>query len=255
MIVKILSVKGICLKEMNYSEASKILQVYTLEYGLIGILSKSCRNMKSKLRSVSRSLLSGTYHIYYKENGLSTLIGVDVIHPYSKITTDLERVSYASYLLDLTYQVIKQGTDDSFLSLLEATLNKIEEGLDCRTLVNIYEIKMLDYLGVLPSLDGCAVCGNTTNIVTISSDKGGLLCGSCFESGVDKIVSTKTIQLFRMYYYVDIAKISKITVNPENVKEIETFLEEYYDKYTGIIMKSKKMLKDVKRLQIESKQE
>ncbi len=248
-----MSVKGICLRETNYSEASKILNVYTEEFGMLGILSKSCRNLKSKLRGVSRKLLYGTYHIYYKEKGLSILIGVDMINGYLKTTMDLERVTYASYIADLTEQVIKQEADENLFSSLVAALEKIEEGLDASTITNIYEVKMLAYLGVLPSLDGCAVCGNKNNIVTISSDKGGLLCGSCFQSGVDRIVSSKTIKLLRMYYYVDLSKITKIEVEKESEREIDQFLEEYYEKYTGVITKSKKMLKEVKRM--ERKQE
>ena len=76
--MKIECVEGIVLTDVNYSESSKILNVLTKEYGLIGIISKGCRNMKSKLRGVSRKLVYGKFHIYYKENSLSTLISVDV---------------------------------------------------------------------------------------------------------------------------------------------------------------------------------
>ena len=95
LILKIESFEGIVLSETNYSESSKILNVLTDKYGLIGIMSKGCRNIKSKLRGVSRKLVYGTFHVYYKENGLSTLITVDLINSYSKILMDLERVSYA----------------------------------------------------------------------------------------------------------------------------------------------------------------
>ena len=83
--MKIQEVEGIVLGETNYSESSKILNVLTKEYGLIGIMSKGSRNMKSKLRGVSRKLVYGTFHIYYKENGLSTLIGVDVKNSFNEI--------------------------------------------------------------------------------------------------------------------------------------------------------------------------
>ena len=78
LILKIESFEGIVLSETNYSESSKILNVLTDKYGLIGIMSKGCRNIKSKLRGVSRKLVYGTFHVYYKENGLSTLITVDL---------------------------------------------------------------------------------------------------------------------------------------------------------------------------------
>ena len=66
MIMKIEKVEGIVLTETNYSESSKILNVLTKEYGLIGVISKGSRNLKSKLRGVSRKLVYGTFHIYYK---------------------------------------------------------------------------------------------------------------------------------------------------------------------------------------------
>ncbi len=85
------SIEGIVLSETNYSESSKILNVLTKEHGLIGMMSKGCRNMKSKLRGVSRKLIYGTFHIYYKEKGLSTLIGVDVKNSFSKTSMDLKK--------------------------------------------------------------------------------------------------------------------------------------------------------------------
>ena len=65
--MKIESIDGIVLSETNYSESSKILNVLTEEYGLIGVMSKGCRNIKSKLRGVSRKLIYGTFNIYYKD--------------------------------------------------------------------------------------------------------------------------------------------------------------------------------------------
>ena len=72
--MKIDVIEGIVIRETNYSESSKILNVLTKDRGLIGVMSKGCRNMKNKLRGVSRKLIYGSFHIYYKENGLSTLI-------------------------------------------------------------------------------------------------------------------------------------------------------------------------------------
>ena len=100
--MKIESFEGIIISETNYSESSKILNVLTDKYGQIGIMSKGCRNIKSKLRGVSRKLIYGTFNVYYKPNGLSTLISIDVINSFSKTLMDLEKISYASYVLDLT---------------------------------------------------------------------------------------------------------------------------------------------------------
>ena len=247
--MKIESVEGIILSETNYSESSKILNVLTKEYGTIGVISKGCRNMKSKLRGVSRKLLLGTIHIYYKPNGLSTLIGVDVINSYSKTLMDLEKISYASFILDLINQVLKQTEDPNIFDLLKDTLNKLEEGLNPIALTNILELKLLDYLGVSPSIDSCAHCGNTKDIVTLSSDAGGYVCRNCYNN--EPLVSDKTIKMIRMYYYVDIKNITKLDVSSEVTNEINRFLDDYYDRFTGLYIKSKDFLRKINSLNKE----
>ena len=241
--MKIESVEGIVLSEVNYSESSKILNVFTPDYGLIGIMSKGCRNMKSKLRGVSRKLLYGTFHIYYKEKGLSTLIGVDIINSFSNTLKDLEKVSYASYLLDLTSQVVKQNDSNEIYELLVNTLIKIEDNLNPVALTNILELKYLNYLGVTPSLDACTYCGSDKQIVTISSDAGGFICRDCYKN--ELLVSDKTIKMIRMYYYVDIKNIQKLDVSNEITNEITRFLDDYYERFTGLYLKSKSFLKKI----------
>ena len=244
--MKIVDVKGLVLNDTNYSDSSKILNVLTSEYGLIGIMSKGCRNLKSKLRGASRKLVYGTFHFYYKENGLSTLISIDVISDYPKTIMNLENVVYASYLLDLTRQVVKQSKDEAILALLISALEKIENGLSPAVVTNILELKYLDFLGVSPVVTGCAVCGKTTNIVSLSPVSGGFICKDCYQN--EGYYSDKAIKLLQMYYYVDLEKITKIDVNPKVNEEINKFLEDYYDRYTGIYLNSKKMLKNVVKL-------
>lgn len=244
--MKIESFEGIVITETNYSESSKILNVLTNKYGLIGIMSKGCRNVKSKLRSVSRKLIYGTFHVYYKESGLSTLIGVDVINSFPKTIMDLERISYASYILDLTHQVTKQTNNEEIFDLLRNTLLKLEEGLSPLPLTNILELKFLNYLGVAPNIDSCTLCGSSKNIVTLSSDQGGYICRECYSN--EPLVSEKTIKMIRMYYYVDIGNITKLDVNTEISKEINNFLDDYYTRFTGLYLKSKDFIRRVNQL-------
>ena len=244
--MKIESFEGIILSETNYSESSKILNVLTDKHGLIGVISKGCRNMKSKLRGVSRKLIYGTLHVYYKENGLSTLIGVDVINSFSKTMMDLEKISYASFILDLTYQVVKQTESEEIFDLLKNSLIKLEEGIPPLPLTNIVELKLLDYLGVAPNVDSCCHCGSTKGIVTLSSEDGGYICKDCYDN--EPLVSEKTIKMIRMYYYVDISSITKLDVSNEVTKEINSFLDDYYDRFTGLYVKSKDFIKKINQL-------
>ena len=114
-------------------------------------------------------------------------------------------------------------------------------------ITNILELKYLDYLGIKPVLDSCAVCGRPSAI-TVSTSKGGFVCANCHTN--EKIVDKKTINVLRKLYHVDISKISKIKLSNNTRKEIDDFINEYYDRYSGLYLKSKNFLKSIKNVYI-----
>ena len=83
----ITEVEGVILSITPYGETSKIINVFTKEYGLIGIMCKGAMGMKSRLRSVTDKLTYGIFNIYYKKDKLSTLVSVDVINSFKKLKT------------------------------------------------------------------------------------------------------------------------------------------------------------------------
>lgn len=239
-------VEGIVLSTQDYGETSKILNVITKQYGIIGIIAKGCKNIKSSLRSCTDKLTYGYFNIYYKKDKLSILSSVDVINNFKNIKKNIDKISYATYLLELSGQVIKHSYKEGIYDLLIDALIKIDEDYDPLVIMNIIELKYLDYLGVMPVIDACCKCGKTTSICTLSSYAGGYLCNSCRTN--EAIVSDKTIKLLRMFYYVDLSKISKVEVSREAKYEINRFLDEYYDRYTGLYLKSKNFIKNLDKL-------
>jgi len=241
-------VEGIVISEVNYGETSKILNVLTKEYGIIGIISKGCRSLKSPLRSTSSKLTFAKFIIYYKKEKLSILKEVNVINSFKNLKKDITKISYAAYLLELSEQAFKHNNSLDILTLLIDALVKIDEGYDPLVIMNILELKYLEYLGVMPVIDSCAICGSKTNIKTLSSYKGGYICKDCYKD--EKVVSLKTIKLIRMFYYVDISKISKLEVSNEVKNEINTFLNDYYDRYTGLYLKSKDFIRNLQKISL-----
>lgn len=239
-------VEGIILNTRDYGESSRILSVLTKEYGLIGVMAKGCKRLKSDIKVVSEKLSYAKLNIYYKEDKLSTLASADIINNFSNIKKDITKISFASFLLELTEQVVKQNNSKDIYSLLINALIKINDGFDALVITNIIELKYLDYLGVMPIIDSCSICGDQTSIATLSSAKGGYVCNNCLTN--ERLVSDKTIKLIRLFYYVDIAKISKLEVSNLEKKEINEFLDEYYESYTGLYLKSKSFLKNLNKI-------
>lgn len=241
--MKIISVEGFNLGSIPYKENSKILNILTKEYGIIGVISKGCKGSKSKLKNVSENFTYAKFHLYYSENKLSTLIGADIINYFPNIKKDILKVSYMSYLSELTKNVYKQCEEAILYDLFLSALLKIEEGFNPLIITNIIELKYLDYLGVNFNTDSCVVCGSKS-ILTISFYKGGYVCSKCRDK--EAILDEKVLKMIRMYYYVDISKISKLEISETVVKEIDNFLTKYYEHFTGLYIKSKKFLQEIK---------
>lgn len=49
-----------------------------------------------------------------------------------------------------------------------------------------------------------------------------------------------------MLYLVDISKITKLEIKEEILKELEEFIDDYYERYSGIYLKSRILLDTIK---------
>lgn len=239
-------IEGIIIGERVHGETSKIINILTKEYGIIGAIAKGARTLKSELRTTTTKLTYGYFYMNYKEGKLSVLTSVDVINNFRNIQKNIASISYASYLLDLTEQVTRHNYDQRIFSILKDSLYKMDEDFDPTIIILIVELKYLEYLGVMPMLEGCAVCGGNKGIVTISSDSGGYVCKNCLTK--EKIVNSKTLKLIRMFYYVDISKISSLKISNEIKQEVQFFLDQYYDRYTGLYLKSRALLNEINKI-------
>lgn len=243
--LEIKTIEGVIIGEKSFGETSKILDIITKEYGIIGVLSKGSKRLKSPLRSVSQRFTYASFEISYKEEKLSTLISADIINPLTNIKKDIEKISYINFISELTNQVLKQSKSKIIYDVYLASILKINEGYDPMVITNILELKYLDFLGVSPCFDGCVICDNK-NVLTLSIDKGGFVCKNHYLG--EYIINEKTIKIIRMLKYVDISKISKLDLSSNIKKEIDDFINEYYDKYTGLYLKSKDFLKNIVKI-------
>ena len=232
-------IRGIVVSEVPYKDSSKVLNILC-EEGVVGVVSKGCKRINSPLRVISNKLTLGEYVIYYNESKLSTLKEGSVIDNFNNIKNDLNKISHATYITDLVNQVMKQNADPTIFSLYVSALKKIDEGINETVVMNILEIKLLDYLGVGINLNGCAKCGSTREIVTIDPDVGGYICKNCYTNEI--IYDERVRKMLRMYYLVEIDSIKELKIKDYVIDSINKFLSVYYDRYTGLYIRSKEFL-------------
>lgn len=238
--------EGIVISTTTYGENSSIINILTKNHGLVGVMCKGSKSLKNPLRIKTQKFTYGYFYLTYNENKLSKLNDVDIIDNFNTIKTDLTLISYLSYLTELTYQVVKQNDAPKIFDLFIETIKKINDKQVPLIMTNILEIKYLDYLGVSLNLDSCIKCGSRKGIITISPTEGGYICQNCYRN--EKILPPKAIKLIRMYLLVDIKSITKISISNDIAFEINNFIENYYEKYTGLYLKSKEFLRRINNL-------
>lgn len=233
-------IEGIVVSGVDYKESSKIVNILTPNDGIMGVIARGSKNLKSSLRTNTTILSYGIFYLNYNNRFLPTLTEVDIIDYFKEIRKDLLKTNYSLFLIELSTQVYKHEKNNIIYDTLITGLKKINQGYDPVIITNIIELKFLENLGIKPNLDHCVNCKSKNNIVTVSSHKGGYICATCVKE--EQIYNIKTIKLIKMFYYIDLKKITKIDISEPIKKELNLFINDYYERYSGLYLRSKEFL-------------
>jgi DNA repair protein RecO (recombination protein O) len=235
--------EGIVIRTTDYAETNKIVTLFTREWGKVGVMARGAKKTNSRLTAVTQPFTYG-YFLVQRGRGLGGLQQGELISSMRSIREDIFLTAYASYVVDLTDKSTEEKKPNPFLfELLLQTLQYMNEGYDLDILVNIYEMKMLNVIGLYPVLDQCASCGRTEGNFAFSIREGGILCQHCLQKDPYHYkVSPATIRLLRIFYLLDLSRLGNISVKAETKAELKKIINAYYEEYSGLHLKTKKFL-------------
>ncbi|HYK71855.1 MAG TPA: DNA repair protein RecO, partial [Pseudoneobacillus sp.] len=149
--------EGIVIRTTDYSETNKIVTLYTREWGKVGVMARGAKKPNSRLAAITQLFTYG-YYLIQRGTGLGTLQQGEIISSMRTIREDIVLTAYGSYILELTDKCTDEKKPNPYLfELLSQTLNYMNEEHDLEILIHIYEMKMLNSLGLYPVLNKCAV--------------------------------------------------------------------------------------------------
>ncbi|MDQ0269488.1 DNA repair protein RecO [Cytobacillus purgationiresistens] len=240
--------EGIVIRTINYGETNKVITLFTREWGKVGVMARGAKKPNSRLSAVTQPFTYG-YFLVQRGKGLGGLQQGDVIQSMRSIKEDIFLTAYASYILDLA----DKGTDERkpnpyLFELILQSINLISEGYDPEIIINIFEMKMLDQLGLNPILDQCAVCKSADGEFSFSIREGGLICHRCLEKDPYHYkISPATVKLLRVFYYFDLSRLGNISVKDTTKEELKKIITAYYDEYAGLNLKTKRFLNQMSK--------
>ncbi|UOK57065.1 DNA repair protein RecO [Bacillus sp. CMF21] len=241
--------EGIVIRTNDYGETNKIVTIYTRELGKVGVMARGAKKPNSRLTS-STQLFTYGYFLFQKSSGLGGLQQGETISSMRGIREDIFLTAYASYAAELLDKSTEQNEPNPFLfELFNQTLQLLNEGVDPDVLLYIFEMKIVNVLGLYPQLDSCVNCSSKDGTFHFSIRENGFICHRCFEVDPYRLpISQATAKLLRLFYYFDLERLGKVTVKPETKAELKLVIDSYYSEYSGIFLKSKKFLDQMESL-------
>ncbi|ANB61024.1 DNA repair protein RecO [Anoxybacteroides amylolyticum] len=241
--------EAIVLRTVDYGETNKIVTLWTREWGKVAVMARGAKKPSSRLSSVTQLFTYG-YYLVQKSRGVGSLQQAEVIDSLRGIRENIFATAYASYIVELTDKVTEEQRPNPYLfEFLLQTLKYMNDGVDLEILTYIYEMKMLRVMGLYPMLDYCAVCKQTEGTFSFSVKEGGFLCHRCEATDPHRLpLSPAAVKLLRLFYYLDLSRLGKISVKEETKKQLNRAISAYYDEYSGLSLKTKRFLTQIEQL-------
>ena len=222
--------EAIVLRRRKQGETSKILSVYTRQYGRMSVVAKGSRSIKSHYLGVLEPLNHIQLVFYRKDTrDIQYASQAEIIHHFPNIHAELGKMALASIICEIIEKTEERDHENTrlFLLILEsfAALEKSSTGL--LNIIRSFELKYLDLAGLKPNLNSCANCEKTaaSPANTFSMEKGCYSCSDCgrlSESNVE--ISGRAIEFMRWFFKVPVADSTKALVGAAVGKEIDNFL-------------------------------
>lgn len=190
------NLRGIVLSTYDYSDSSRIVNLYTLERGRLSFMAKGAKRNKSKFLNLTQAYVEGSFNLvegksmYYIKDGL-----IDNAH--LGLRKSIGRLTCASFATELINMVAISQADSDLFYLLSSVLTALEEGLEESLLriIGAYLFKLASFLGFRPTLASCIVCGKRPEDFALNIPAGGLLCEDHRDSGTRLLSREAYIEL------------------------------------------------------------
>lgn len=214
--------EALVLKTNKFRDTSLITTFFTADFGKIKALSKGVRKERSSVIAHYEPFSHVEITFYEKtKSDIHFLSECSLVYFFPKIRSDFEKISWASYLVELVDVVLPlEESNQRLFRLLLDILHKMEEESPSR-LVAIFEIKALLQSGSYPSLDSCLRCGRKDVDGHLSFLEGGLFCEGCWNrSSESMFISRDLIHTVRFLAESEFTKSLEWKILKESEEEI-----------------------------------
>jgi len=232
-------IRGIVVKSFDYLESDKLLTLLSFEKGSVTVKAKGVRKTGAKLAYGARQFFCGDFECV-ESHGKLIMTGVERVHDFSDIASDLDKYYTACHFAEIALAVImEEHPDEEMLRMFLNTLHILsKDSVNLKLLISIYEIRTAALSGFAPVMDECVVCGSHKNSMRFSLDHGGLVCcapGVEIDNNIKHFIEVLTECEMKEMFSLSVPENSLEQLNKLSRKYIETVLDRKFTTLNSII--------------------
>lgn len=234
--------EAVVLRSIDYRDQSKILTLYTKDFGRISAIAKGARSAQSKFASAFE-VGSHIAIVLYKKStrDIQNISDASLLMSSFHLTTSIDKLSALHQILEL----IRLCTEDDdpnlkLFNLLLETLQHLHRfNANVLNLVFYFQIKLISYLGFTPSFKECVVSGKpisptietrTDKDLLLVPDLGGIaIRAEAIAEGVSgRLISVEAYRLIERIASSKPSELESLSLPPKFIGELATILDVYF---------------------------
>lgn len=149
--MNLIKTRGVILKSMEYKEKDSMLQIFTGDLGKITVIAKGVRSARGRYQEAVQPMTLCDLVLFPGKN-IHILNEASVVHTFSGIKGDYEKITYGSYFLELTDIAMadREPQERYFVDLIKALYLLDQSGIAVEQLARAFEVKTLLRTGNQP---------------------------------------------------------------------------------------------------------
>lgn len=222
---------AVILHSRKQGETSKIVSMYTLDFGKLSLMAKGSRGIRSKHMGALETFSHVSILFYYKEErGLQYLSQVSLLSRFRNLLNELGKLSLASIPCEMIMKAEDDGHPNPELyTLLLDTLQAIDQAqTGSKQIIRAFKLKYLSLSGFAPDFK-CMHCGKSEldPVSRFSISKGGYTCASCPppDSPVHSM-NRHAIELLRWFMRAPLEQANRAVCSRKTGLQLDHFLHD-----------------------------
>ena len=188
--------EGVVLRTLRLGESDRIVTFLTLGRGKVRAVAKGVRKTKSRFGGRLEPL-GHVGVLFYEGRELDIVTQADSLEHFRLVREDLDRLSKAHVLLEVTDQVAQERQANARLYQMLLGALRALSAHDSPLLVPAFILKVLASEGAQPVTGRCAGCDGPPPLVGFDLLEGGALCPACAGQASAPAISAAALDLMQ----------------------------------------------------------